>query len=201
MAWTNRTYEAPKNPAEGKGTMILGPESWGAGVGREAVGRKGWSARLWEEGWGRPDGQYLEVDEDGGSQHPKALQEIPQHMHKGRPDAGVPQGQGLLWPLLQRCILSPPRPMAVGGPSLVQHKGHSEREAEPLSPAAAPSLLCPISTLPLSSPGALPPPIASLFFQPQEEDIVQERQIMQPQGKNTVLGARNVDSDAAPATK
>lgn len=165
------------------------------------MGRKGWGAGSQEEGWGKPDGQYLEVDEDGGSQHPKALQEIPQHMHKGRPDAGVPQGQGLLGPLLQRCILSPPRPMAVGGPSLVQHKGHSEGEAEPLSPAAAPSLLCPISTPPLSSPGALSPPIVSLFFQPQEEDIVQERPLMQHQGKNTAFSARDVDSDAGPATK
>ena len=55
-------------------------------------------------------------------------------MHKGCPDAGVPQGQGLPRPLLQRCILRPPRPVAVGGPGLVQHKGHSEGEAEQLSP-------------------------------------------------------------------
>lgn len=73
-------------------------------------------------------------------------------MHKGCPDAGVPQGQGLPWPLLQRCILRPPRPVAVGGPGLVQHKGHSEGEAEQLSPGGlfpAPSALFPrLSTSP-----------------------------------------------------
>lgn len=88
---------------------------------------------LGEEG---PDGWYLKVDEDGGSQHPKALQKVPQHVHKGCPDAGVSQGQGLPRPFLQWRILSPPRPMAVGGPGLVQHKGHSEGEAEPLSPGS-----------------------------------------------------------------
>lgn len=41
MAWTIRTYEAPKNPAKGKGTMILGPESWGAGVGEGGCGKEG----------------------------------------------------------------------------------------------------------------------------------------------------------------
>lgn len=126
--------------------------------------------------WGRKAraglcAQYLEVDEDRGGQYPKALQEVPQHMHKGCPDAGVPQGQGLPGPLLQRCILRPPRPVAVGGPSLVQHKGHSEGEAEQLSPRGpflASSALFPHSLhLPLPPPGALSPPIFSLLSQPQ----------------------------------
>lgn len=158
---------------------------------------------LGEEGWGRPYGLYLEVDEDGGSQHPKALQEIPQHMDKGCPDASVPQGQGLPRPLLQWRILGPPRPMAVGGPSLVQHKGHSEGEAEWLRPGI---LLLASSALfphlpPLTFPGALSLPIVSLFSQTQEEDnFVQERPIVQPRDKNTALGDRDVDSDAGPAT-
>lgn len=104
---------------------------WGGWGSREG-GAGGWN-------WGRKAGAglhrwYLEVDEDGGGQHPKALQKVPQHVHKGRPDAGVPQGQGLPGPLLQRCILCPPGPVAVVGPGLVQHKGHSEGEAEQLSP-------------------------------------------------------------------
>lgn len=108
-------------------------------------------------------------------------------MHKGCPDAGVPQGQGLPWPLLQRRILCPPRPVAVGGPGLVQHKGHSEGEAEQLSPGGpflASSALFPC--LPTSPPGALSPPSFSPFSQPGEEDSIgQERQIVQPgQEKN-----------------
>lgn len=89
-------------------------------------------------------------------------------MHKGRPDAGVPHGQGLPRPLLQRCILCPPRPVAVGGPSLVQHKGHSEGEAEQLSPGGllpASSALFP--RLLLSPPQD---PLLHLFSQAQEED-------------------------------
>lgn len=74
----------------------------------------------------QPLSWYLEVDEDRGSQDPEALKEISQHMHKGSPDTGVSQGQWVPVPLLQRCILCTPRSMAVGGSSLVQHKGHSE---------------------------------------------------------------------------
>lgn len=66
----------------------------------------------------------LEVDEDRGSQDPEALKEIAQHMHKGSPDTGVSQGQWVPVPLLQWCILCTPRSVAVGGSSLVQHKGH-----------------------------------------------------------------------------
>lgn len=113
-------------------------------------------------------------------------------MHKGCPDAGVPQGQGqgLPGPLFQRCILRTPRTMAVGGAGLVQHKGHSEGGAEQLSPGSlflASSTLFPISSAPL--PRALSPPILSLFSQPQEEDsIVEVRQIVQPEERLLDLG-------------
>lgn len=130
---------------------VLG--SWELEAGREAEGaRRG-------PGCGAGGGlraQYLEVDEDRGGQYPKALQEVPQHMHKGCPDAGVPEGQGLPWPLLQRCILRSPRPVAVRGAGLVQHKRHSEGEAEQLSPGGlfpASSALFPhLSTSPPQEP-------------------------------------------------
>lgn len=44
--------------------------------------------------------RYLEVDENRGSQDPKALKEISQHMHKGSPDTGVSQGHWVSMPLL-----------------------------------------------------------------------------------------------------
>lgn len=141
--------------------------------------------RVWS--WGRKAraglcAQYLEVDEDRGGQYPKALQEVPQHMHKGCPDAGVPQGQGLPRPLLQRCILRPPRPVAVGGPSLVQHKGHSEGEAEQLSPGGpflASSALFPHSLhLPLSPQSSFPTYFLPTFPAPDKDNIGQGRQIM-----------------------
>lgn len=140
-------WESPgrwEGGAGGRGRKLwdLGRRGLGCGV----VGRKaGAGLQQW----------YLEVDEDGGSQYPKALQEVPQHVHKCCPDAGVPQGQGLFRPLLQRCILCSPRPVAVGGSSLVQHKGHSEGEAKQLSPGACswppmPHLHAPFSHLPRS---------------------------------------------------
>ena len=150
-------------------------------------GRQGWGVESKRKVGAGLHTWYLEVNEDGGNQHPKALQEVSQHVHKGRPDAGVPQGQGLPGPLLQRCILCPPRPVAVGRPSLVQHKSHSEGEAEQLSPgglllASSTHFHAPSSHL----PGALSPPVFSLFSQsPEESNTVQERQTELPGGRNT----------------
>lgn len=143
-------WESPgrwEGGAGGRGRKLwdLGRRGLGCGV----VGRKaGAGLQQW----------YLEVDEDGGSQYPKALQEVPQHVHKCCPDAGVPQGQGLFRPLLQRCILCSPRPVAVGGPSLVQHKGHSEGEAKQLSPGACSWPPMPPSPRPVLSPPEEPFP-------------------------------------------
>lgn len=63
-------------------------------VTERAVRPVGSRVQLWvpgrrEQGRVRA-GRYLEVDEDGGGQNPKALQEVPQHVHKGCPDTGVP---------------------------------------------------------------------------------------------------------------
>ena len=69
-------------------------------MGKGTQGRQGWDVERRGQDWAGLHTWYLEVDEDGGNQHPKALQEVSQHVHKGCPDAGVPQGQGLPGPLL-----------------------------------------------------------------------------------------------------
>lgn len=123
----NRTQRHPETLTEGEGDTL---GSWK--LNKDGRGYQEREGRL-----RRPPQRYLEVDEDGGGQDPQALEEISQHMHKGSPDTGVFQGVSV--PLLQRCILCAPRSMAVGGPSLVQHKGHSEGEGERFSRMACSS--------------------------------------------------------------
>lgn len=100
------------------------------------------------------DRQYLEVDEDGGSQYPQTLQQISQHMHESCSHTGVPQGEWLPLLFLQGCILRPTGPMAVRGASLVQHEGHSAEEEQNSWVWAASSWAL------LPSLVALPPPIS-----------------------------------------
>lgn len=119
----NRTQRDPETLTAGEGDTL---GSWKPNEDGRGDQEKGGGTQDREGRLRLPPQRYLEVDEDGGSQDPQALEEISQHMHKGSPDTGVSQGQRVSLPFLQRCILCAPRSMAVGGSSLVQHKGHSE---------------------------------------------------------------------------
>lgn len=69
------------------------------------------------ENWAGLHTWYLEVDEDGGNQHPKALQESPPNLDAQEPPGRwcSPRGKGSQDPSSSGAYSWPPRPVAVGG--------------------------------------------------------------------------------------